>query len=82
MWLIAREAFLEDLFVVAQARRGGVGRKLLELAIARSKERGCREINLDTNESNEVAIRLYDRLGFVSGSGSAGGRPIWLERPL
>ena len=82
-WHSGQMAELEDLYIVATARRRGVGRTLLEHALERARERGCRHIALATNERNTVAIALYRSLGF-SGEKSHwnGGRQLWLERAL
>jgi ribosomal protein S18 acetylase RimI-like enzyme len=82
-WTSALAAELEDVFVVREARRCGVGRRLGESAIARATERGCRSIGLTTNERNEGALALYQRLGFHSERALwTGGRQLWLERSL
>jgi ribosomal protein S18 acetylase RimI-like enzyme len=52
--------------VVDEARRSGLGRALVEGAIARARERGCRRMELDTNEDNAAARALYEGLGFVN----------------
>ncbi len=82
-WVSALEAELEDVFVVREARRRGVGLLLVEFAVARATERGCRSIGLNTNERNEGAVALYRRLGFRAERALwQGGRQLWLERSL
>ncbi|PBB37142.1 GNAT family N-acetyltransferase [Mesorhizobium sp. WSM3868] len=50
---------------VAASRRGeGLGHSLLEWAIERCRERGCRVVQLTTNKSRLDAHRFYERLGF------------------
>ncbi len=68
LWLNAPEATLEDLFVETDSRQMGVGARLVQFAISRAEEKGCKSIKLDTNDRNQEAIRLYKRLGFVSNS--------------
>ena len=47
------------------AYRGqGIGRRLLEVCIDRAWSAGITRVELETREDNEVAIRLYARLGF------------------
>lgn len=58
-------ALVEGVRVASSARSGGIGRLMLEWAIARSKERGCRLIQLTTDKSRPDALRFYERLGFV-----------------
>jgi ribosomal protein S18 acetylase RimI-like enzyme len=82
-WISGFEAELEDVFVVCEARRCGVGRRLIEFAMAHAAERGCRSIGLNTNERNEGALALYQRLGFVAERALwNGGRQLWLQRSL
>jgi GNAT superfamily N-acetyltransferase len=68
VWTAAEDCWLEDLFVRGDARRGGVGRALVARALDRARERGCRRVELDTNEDNANAIRLYESLGFSTTS--------------
>ena len=50
---------------VAAGRRGErLGQRLLEWAIQKCRERGCRVVQLTTNKSRQDAHRFYDRLGF------------------
>lgn len=65
-WTSALEAELEDVFVLRQARRRGVGRRLVEFAMARAAAKGCRSIGLNTNERNEDALALYRKCGFAA----------------
>ena len=81
LWLKADECFLEDLFVREDARRTGLGTALVEAAVARSRDRGCGRVELDVDERNEPALRLYERCGF-SASGSRGGRRLLMRLPL
>ncbi|MEG4799725.1 GNAT family N-acetyltransferase [Microcoleus sp. ARI1-B5] len=81
-WISGLEAELEDVFVVREARRRGVGRRLVEFAIDRAIERGCSAIGLNTNERNEDAIALYRRLGFRSLRPLWGGQQLWFDRSL
>jgi GNAT superfamily N-acetyltransferase len=64
VWTAAPDAWLEDLFVRASARRAGLGDALVALAVQRARERGAKRIELDTGEDNAPALALYDRHGF------------------
>ena len=82
-WTSALDAELEDVFVVDEARRRGVGMQLVQFAIDRAIDRGCRSIGLNTNERNKGALALYRRLGFSSErSRWRGGRQLWLNKTL
>lgn len=64
VWTGSDDAWLEDVFVLEEARGEGVGRLLTEAAIQRATKRGCGRIQLESNEGNEAAIALYESLGF------------------
>ena len=83
LWLSGPEACLEDLFVTPSSRRQGVAKGLVQFAIQRAGEVGCRSIKLDTSEMNYSALRLYEGLGFSSGSTLyASSRQLTLEKVL
>ena len=64
VWTSSDDAWIEDVFVSESARGSGLGRALVEAAIERARERGCRRIELDVDEANEPALALYRSLGF------------------
>jgi len=55
---------IESVRVSSTARGGGIGRQLLEWAIATCKEHGCAIIQLTSDKSRSDAIRFYESLGF------------------
>lgn len=57
-------ATVEGVRVAAAERSAGVGRQMLEWAIACAAQRGCRLVQLTTDKSRTAAIRFYRRLGF------------------
>jgi GNAT superfamily N-acetyltransferase len=81
VWKTAEDCWLEDLFVREEARGSGLGRRLVEAAVQRAKERGCRRIELDVNEDNETAQALYVACGF-SLEPKPPGRTLFVSRPL
>jgi GNAT superfamily N-acetyltransferase len=82
VWKAAPDAWLEDLFVAADARRAGIGDALVTLAIERARARGARRIELDCNERNAGAQALYARHGFSPYSKGSEGRDLFLGRPI
>jgi GNAT superfamily N-acetyltransferase len=57
-------ALIEGVRVASAARSEGIGGQLIEWAIARSRERGCRIVQLTSDKRRADAIRFYERLGF------------------
>jgi ribosomal protein S18 acetylase RimI-like enzyme len=55
---------LASLGVVPEARRQGVGRRLTQLLLEESRERGERAMMLEVIEQNQAAHQLYLQLGF------------------
>ncbi len=52
------------LYVLASHQRQGIGKKLLDAALAYSGMQAAKSIYLDVWEKNEGAIRLYESYGF------------------
>ena len=50
--------------VTESCRGNGIGRQLLEKAIAEARASGARRLYLETNRKMQPAIRLYESLGF------------------
>ena len=83
LWVSGSLAQIEDLFVVSEFRRRGIGLQLLQAVAARASERSSRFIWLNTNERNLDAMRLYTKAGYSSARERwQGGRQLWLERQL
>jgi ribosomal protein S18 acetylase RimI-like enzyme len=59
--------YIEDITVDANFRRQGLGRKLIEQAIAWEKERGLPGLMLETQNNNIAGCRLYEACGFHLG---------------
>jgi ribosomal protein S18 acetylase RimI-like enzyme len=64
VWTTAEDCWLEDLYVVPEGRRLGLGRALVEAALSAARERGCVRIELDVDEDNAAALALYRSCGF------------------
>jgi GNAT superfamily N-acetyltransferase len=57
---------LDCLFVRAGVRGGGVGVRLVEAVVAEARALGYGEVQWQTPEWNEGAVRFYRRLGAVA----------------
>jgi GNAT superfamily N-acetyltransferase len=57
--------YLEDLFVVPEARGHGYGRQLLAYLARLASERGCGRLEWSVLDWNETAIGFYKKLGAV-----------------
>ena len=66
-WTPKEVCYLQDLFVDPTARRGGVGRALIEAVAAAARDRGCHRLYWTTKEDNATARSLYDRIGRFNG---------------
>lgn len=77
LWFAADEAELGDIAVLPESRGRGLGRWLLEAALAEAARRGARTVYLEVRESNTAARRLYERAGFDT----AGVRPDYYTQP-
>jgi GNAT superfamily N-acetyltransferase len=81
-WLGQPGIWLEDLFVLPDARRRGIGRALLQRLAALTQERGYGRLEWSVLDWNQPAIDFYATLGAqlmtewricrVSGAGIAG----------
>jgi GNAT superfamily N-acetyltransferase len=58
--------YLEDLYVRPEARRHGLGRRLLTWLAALAVERRCGRLDWSVLDWNEPSIRFYRSLGAVS----------------
>ena len=81
VWTGANDCWLEDLFVEAEARRGGLGRALVTAAFERARARGCRRIELDVDEDKTRALAFYRELGLTAES-KPPGRNLLVGRRL
>lgn len=64
-WTDGEEAYLQELYVVPQRRREGLGRALVEATIEVARAAGARSIDLNTGETDLGARALYEKLSFT-----------------
>ncbi|MDE7232888.1 MAG: ribosomal protein S18-alanine N-acetyltransferase [Lachnospiraceae bacterium] len=75
--LIAEEGNITNVVVVPEARRRGVAMGMLTHLLAAGDREGLTAYTLEVRVSNQAAIALYEKLGFVS----EGIRPNFYEKP-
>lgn len=61
-WSLQSVCYLEDMFVLPEARGYGAGRVLIERLVALGKQQNWRRIYWHTHENNYRARALYDQL--------------------
>ena len=61
-WSLQPVCYLEDLFVLPEARGDGAGRLLMNALISAGKQHGWHRVYWHTHENNYRARALYDRL--------------------
>ena len=66
-WTAKEVCYLQDLFVDAACRRGGIGRRLIDTVARAARERGCYRLYWTTKEDNAAARSLYDRIARFNG---------------
>jgi GNAT superfamily N-acetyltransferase len=66
-WTAKEVCYLQDLFVDPTARRGSVGRTLIEAVAEAAGGRGCHRLYWTTKEDNATARSLYDRIARFNG---------------
>jgi [ribosomal protein S18]-alanine N-acetyltransferase len=78
LWCVLDQAELGNVAVTAAARGAGVGEMLVREMIGRAAGRCVREVFLEVRPSNDVARRLYERLGFMH----VGRRRNYYQEPV
>ncbi|MBT5074400.1 MAG: GNAT family N-acetyltransferase [Kordiimonadaceae bacterium] len=66
-WAINDTCYLQDLYADPTVRGSGVGRALIEAVYAAAKEAGSPDVYWITQDHNETARKLYDRIAGLSG---------------
>lgn len=64
VWFAGREGELGDLAVDPEARRLGIGTRLVDAVLAEARARGAHRISLQVREGNRAAQSLYRSRGF------------------
>jgi len=56
--------FLEDVFVLKEYRKKGIGQQILNFVVKKAKDRNCDRIDLYVLDWNENAIKFYEKNKF------------------
>lgn len=70
-------ALIEAVRIDSRHRSRGLGKRMFEWAIERSRDRGCHLVQLTTDKARPDAKRFYESLGFVA---SHEGMKLQLKR--
>lgn len=77
LWQSLDEGEITNVAVDAKFRRLGIANKLLNILEEKGHERGINAFFLEVRESNEAAIKLYEKQGFKH----LGKRKNFYEKP-
>jgi ribosomal protein S18 acetylase RimI-like enzyme len=83
LWTDTLDCYLEELYVVPDRRRQGIGEALLQAAMEVAREEGAAHMDLGTGDDDVAARALYEKLGFNNTEGKPDG-PVnyFYEREL
>lgn len=65
MWRILDEGHITNIALLPECRGLGLGTKLLNHLICMAKEKQIHALTLEVRPSNEAALGLYEKMGFV-----------------
>lgn len=78
LWQVYDEGHITNVAVLPNYRGLGLSKILLTNVFDECIDKGILRLTLEVRESNEVAIKLYENLGFVS----TGTRPNYYSKPM
>ncbi|MCX7611283.1 MAG: GNAT family N-acetyltransferase [Ignavibacterium sp.] len=61
---IEKKIFINSLYILPKYQRLGIGKKLMDLAEAKAKEKSYNELWIGVMEQNERTLNWYKKLGF------------------
>jgi ribosomal protein S18 acetylase RimI-like enzyme len=82
IWTSGQESYLAELYVTPARRGQGLGRALMEAALSEARHRGADTMNIEVDEPDLAARRLYESLGFSNRAGENGCVMYVYERDL
>jgi ribosomal-protein-alanine N-acetyltransferase len=78
LWRVVDELHINNLAVLPEFRRSGIGSELLKHVLRHGADSGARRATLEVRESNDAARLLYERFGFTI----AGVRRSYYTKPV
>ncbi len=66
MWQVFDEGHITNIAIHPEFRRIGVGSSILEYMIGEAVKKGIQRMTLEVRKSNESALKLYQKYGFVN----------------
>jgi [ribosomal protein S18]-alanine N-acetyltransferase len=78
VWRVADELHINNLAVLPDFRRSGIGSALLRYVLQHGAEWGAVRATLEVRQSNDAARVLYERFGFTV----AGVRRAYYSKPV
>jgi ribosomal-protein-alanine N-acetyltransferase len=64
-WITYEISQLADIGVAGDVQNRGIGREMLEWMLRKADQEGCENMSLEVRVSNEPAIHLYEKFGFI-----------------
>jgi [ribosomal protein S18]-alanine N-acetyltransferase len=65
VWIVDQEMKLNNVAIHPRWRSRGLGTRLLSFLLDFAVAQGCLEVTLEVRPSNEAALSLYRKMGFV-----------------
>ena len=78
VWRVADELHINNLAVLPEFRRAGIGSALLTHVLRQGADSGAQRATLEVRQSNDAARILYERFGFTV----AGVRRAYYSKPV
>jgi ribosomal-protein-alanine N-acetyltransferase len=64
-WITYEQAQLANIAVARKAWGKGIGSRLMDECVRQAEKAGCEVLSLEVRVSNERAVKLYEKYGFI-----------------
>lgn len=65
VWVMYEQAQIADIAVASPMQHQGIGSQLMDKAVETASQKACETMSLEVRCSNEKAIGLYEKYGFI-----------------